>query len=96
MKLFHFIDMYEIKVDWLTFELWQKKVQKKKTEAMGKNRNKVETKLRNWISGNQKKEKTETKWKQSWGIELWREGAGVPIPVTFPPIETIAICFFSF
>ena len=46
MKLFHFIDMYEIKVDWLTFELWQKKVQKKKTEAMGKKqkqgRNKVE------------------------------------------------------
>ena len=47
MKLFHFIDMYEIKVDWLTFEFWQKNVQKKKTEAMGKNRNKVETKLRN-------------------------------------------------
>ena len=26
---------------------------------------------------------------------MWREGAGVPIPVTFPPIETIAICFLD-
>ena len=70
----------------------RRKSKRRKWKQWEKSRNKAKAKLSNW-SLIKSEEKTETKWKQSLGIELWREGAGVPIPVTFPPIETIAMCF---
>ena len=70
----------------------RRKSKRRKWKQWEKSRNKAKAKLSNW-SLIKSEEKTETKWKQSWRIELWREGAGVPIPVTFPPIETIAMCF---